>query len=678
MLHGHPSIRRRIKNAFQPQINKLKDEIRSLKETNFNTNLPAFMPESKSDSDHRDRIRQLERKLADLETLQKSSNDHSVNKEVFLAEKMINQRKIENIQQELDPMLQKITSVTEQLGSLEETDKKVISNFSGILDKVIYSVDNKISLLRAEITQTPNVTPNVIFGGKELAIVEEKINQLNDSISALQSNDNHYEQLHNTDNMIMEVDSKYSNMADELTNLKSQVQTIELERLSAKPNTEISEDVRPKIMNIITGQVEEVETRLMGNLNFVATEITNLVQHMEKMENRMKEHERDHSDNSDDSGSDQIFELAAEIINFDKVNMDKFSNLSVQISKVQKDLQSLIPSADEPSHNDILFDLSTKVTRALNDTFTLKQQFGKMKERSKQNRIDHIQKLNELQTAFGTQLNANNYKIDEIEKELTHQQTNVATSNTITIDEFDNIITGLEAQIKQNITDLTLMVSDQMMSSIDTKVQLTQIEEDVEGTKQVADQSKATAELLYKTMLDSFSQIDKQRDVMESLIFKKNKETVKLMHLLEASVANNFTQYRQKLHEFKDLRTISIDLSDDMDSISRHISEQMSKYEIDIDTIIKEVAALNVAIPLQKSSITEQADKIGRTSESISSIELRLQPAIRQINENKQKLVAFAPMEKTTHDMNEDLFEKLGIITKGLSEIDSEVQVINI
>ena len=34
MVHGHPSIRRRIKNDLQPQINKLNQEIRSLKEAN--------------------------------------------------------------------------------------------------------------------------------------------------------------------------------------------------------------------------------------------------------------------------------------------------------------------------------------------------------------------------------------------------------------------------------------------------------------------------------------------------------------------------------------------------------------------------------------------------------------------------------------------------------------------
>jgi len=48
------------------------------------------------------------------------------------------------------------------------------------------SVDSKISLIRSEINQPPHqpaFTPNVIFGGQDLARVEEKINQLNESIS---------------------------------------------------------------------------------------------------------------------------------------------------------------------------------------------------------------------------------------------------------------------------------------------------------------------------------------------------------------------------------------------------------------------------------------------------------------------------------------------------------------
>jgi len=46
----------------------------------------------------------------------------------------------------------------------------------------------------------------------------------------------HYEQLHNTDNMILEVESKFSSMEDELRLLKTQIQNIELESLSNKPS----------------------------------------------------------------------------------------------------------------------------------------------------------------------------------------------------------------------------------------------------------------------------------------------------------------------------------------------------------------------------------------------------------------------------------------------------------
>ena len=62
MLHGHPSIRRRIKNAFQPQINKLKDELRSLKDTSLNGNIETS--NSQPQADLLERIRQMERRLA--------------------------------------------------------------------------------------------------------------------------------------------------------------------------------------------------------------------------------------------------------------------------------------------------------------------------------------------------------------------------------------------------------------------------------------------------------------------------------------------------------------------------------------------------------------------------------------------------------------------------------------
>jgi len=135
MLHGHPSIRRRIKNAFQPQINKLKDELRALKDTARNLGAARAGPVSEPDGDLREKIRQMERKIADFETLQKSSNEHTVNKEVFLAEKMITQQKLENIQEDLEPLVEKMVTVSNTLVTLEDNDKKVINNFSGILDK---------------------------------------------------------------------------------------------------------------------------------------------------------------------------------------------------------------------------------------------------------------------------------------------------------------------------------------------------------------------------------------------------------------------------------------------------------------------------------------------------------------------------------------------------------------
>lgn len=48
-------------------------------------------------------------------------------------------------------------------------------------------------------------------------------------------------------------------------------------------------------MSIISGEITDVETRLMTNLNFIATEMTNLVQHMEQMENDLQLHKAEHS-----------------------------------------------------------------------------------------------------------------------------------------------------------------------------------------------------------------------------------------------------------------------------------------------------------------------------------------------------------------------------------------------
>ncbi|CAG5095849.1 Oidioi.mRNA.OKI2018_I69.XSR.g14367.t1.cds [Oikopleura dioica] len=69
-IHGHPSIRRRIKNALQPQLDQFKRELRALKsESEYRNSQPSKGGETDS-TDFRTRLQQLELRIAPLEAEQ--------------------------------------------------------------------------------------------------------------------------------------------------------------------------------------------------------------------------------------------------------------------------------------------------------------------------------------------------------------------------------------------------------------------------------------------------------------------------------------------------------------------------------------------------------------------------------------------------------------------------------
>ena len=111
-----------------------------------------------------------------------------------------------------------------------------------------------------------------------------------------------------------------------------------------------------------------------------------------------------------------------------------------------------------------------------------------------------------------------------------------------------------------------------------------------------------------------------------------------------------------------------------IDLISHQVAEQETKYDTDFEAVQQELANLNTAIPNHETEIAKQSGRLDDTIDSVVAIEERLQPALRQVNENKIKIATYAPLEQSNMDMNEDLFEKLGIINLSLVDLDSEVQ----
>ena len=85
-------------------------------------------------------------------------------------------------------------------------------------------------------------------------------------------------------------------------------------------------------------------------------------------------------------------------------------------------------------------------------------------------------------------------KINDIEKILSKN----SDEKTVVADEFDLVIKELEIEVRRNISDLQLLMNDQMLSMHDDREKLDEIEMRLSNTKNLAIQSKNTSELLYK------------------------------------------------------------------------------------------------------------------------------------------------------------------------------------
>jgi hypothetical protein len=77
-----------------------------------------------------------------------------------------------------------------------------------------------------------------------------------------------------------------------------------------------------------------------------------------KIVKHMQNHEQNH-DVAEETAGDKIFELATEVINLDKLNMNKFYNLTLEINLLRGDLHQL-----KTSPQDVNTDLYSQVNKA--------------------------------------------------------------------------------------------------------------------------------------------------------------------------------------------------------------------------------------------------------------------------------------------------------------------------
>ena len=93
----------------------------------------------------------------------------------------------------------------------------------------------------------------------------------------------HYDQLHNTDNLILEVDAKFSGLEEEVNAVKEKMKDLQLTEIQTEGN---DAETRQKVVELMHDQVDEIETRFRENMKFLLTEINNLVQHIGQMESQ--------------------------------------------------------------------------------------------------------------------------------------------------------------------------------------------------------------------------------------------------------------------------------------------------------------------------------------------------------------------------------------------------------
>ena len=117
--------------------------------------------------------------------------------------------------------------------------------------------------------------------------IQNSIQVLNESVASLQSitdrSEMHYDQLHNTDNLILEVDAKFSGLEEEVNAVKEKMKDLQLTEIQTEGN---DAETRQKVVELMHDQVDEIETRFRENMKFLLTEINNLVQHIGQMESQ--------------------------------------------------------------------------------------------------------------------------------------------------------------------------------------------------------------------------------------------------------------------------------------------------------------------------------------------------------------------------------------------------------
>ena len=152
MMHGHPTLRRRITNELQPQINKLNHELRAIKEGGVSRTKSTTTLEHHALHEMQKQISTFQRQITTVERNQQIVSKNEMNQD-FLAHKLITNQKLDNIVRDVGSLSNKVEQTERALEREKSSDAKIISEFQGVIDKLMVSFDQKLSLVRGELKE---------------------------------------------------------------------------------------------------------------------------------------------------------------------------------------------------------------------------------------------------------------------------------------------------------------------------------------------------------------------------------------------------------------------------------------------------------------------------------------------------------------------------------------------
>lgn len=238
--------------------------------------------------------------------------------------------------------------------------------------------------------------------------------------------------------------------------------------------------------------------------------------------------------------------MATQFLTLEQSTIERFDQVQAKLARIESVDQSELTRlmADLPDLHQLQTDLAAINARSIR----LRDEVNDVKSDQKNHELKVSDKINEVGARIGTQLNIQRNAIDEASRLA--REAVAHNKGFVSSDEFDQVLSSIERQLKRNITTLDMKLDHR--AAVDNRLdsRLTGIETRVMDAAEASENAQEVAESLLSTIQESFGQVISQKEELHNTLTRKVQDIRNRLGTVENFFAANITRLQARFGDY--------------------------------------------------------------------------------------------------------------------------------